>query len=114
MLPADVASFLINSTSRELLIMFTATTIIDESRRRAMDAAYQFALQTMVNDFHATDTDEIAGVAAAYALEHWEEWLADSDWLIELNVDISEEESPTYSVCYIPEFDRTDRTREAA
>jgi len=89
--------------------MFTATTIIDESRRRAIDAAYQFALQTMVDDFHATDTDEIAGVAAAYALEHWEEWLADSDWLIGLTLDISDEESPIYSVCYIPGLDSTPR-----
>jgi len=50
-------------------------SITKAQRREAMEAAYRFAVVTMIQDFAATDLDEIANVADAYAKEHWREWV---------------------------------------
>ena len=51
-------------------------SVTKAERIQALDAAYEFAVKTM---FEAgdTDRDEIAGVAADYALELWQDWLPD-------------------------------------
>jgi len=54
-----------------------SVTPTDAERIRALDAAYRFAVETMFEDGD-TDRDEIAGVAADYALEFWQDWLPET------------------------------------
>ncbi|MDY6797816.1 MAG: hypothetical protein SVX28_03555 [Pseudomonadota bacterium] len=52
-------------------------SVTKAERIQALDAAYAFAVEAMFEDGD-TDREEIAGVAADYALGLWQDWLPDS------------------------------------
>jgi len=49
----------------------------------ALDAAYDFAVRILIDEFQQTDGNEIAGVAAAYALECWADWLPGTEGAVD-------------------------------
>lgn len=50
----------------------------NQQRIAAMDAAYRYALDVLTVDYPASNIDEIAGIAAEYALINWREWATDN------------------------------------
>lgn len=57
----------------------------DAQRIRAVDAAYDYAIAELVRADDLVDSNQIAGVAASYALSCWEDWLG-SGGMIDLSI----------------------------
>lgn len=45
----------------------------------ALDSAYHFAIELLRSELTISDGNEIASVAAAYALAHWSDWMDGPD-----------------------------------
>jgi hypothetical protein len=69
---------------------------------QATTAAYNYAVRILINEFHTTDMDEVAGVAAAYALEFWAEWLPGNILTGGARPIIPDRASATDSLCLTP------------
>lgn len=70
-----------------------SVTATKAARIQALDAAYEFAVKTEFIDFGETDRDAIAGVAADYALECWQDWLPDVGATSDQQVSVLEDQA---------------------
>ena len=52
----------------------------------ALDAAYEFAVEILIQEFQQRDGNEIAGAAASYALECWADWLPEAGGRVDPSV----------------------------